>query len=55
MSQDYFERLFGIYSFNQIVVSFYPDENSEELIPIVLQKFNNDRRGINQIRVFRNT
>ena len=51
MSQDYFERLFGIYSFNQIVVSFYPDENSEELIPIVLQKFNMDRRSYNPIKL----
>lgn len=51
ISQNYFERLFGVYRFNQIVVSFYPDENSEELIPIVLQKFNSDRRGYNQIKL----
>ena len=51
VSQDYFERLFGIYRFNQIVVSFYPDENSEDLIPIVLNKFNLDRRGYKDIKL----
>ncbi len=51
VSQDYFGKLFGIYRFKEIVVSFFPNEDSEDLIPIILQKFNSDRRGINQIRL----
>lgn len=51
VSQDYFEKLFGIYRFKEVVVSFYPNEDSEELIPIILKKFNLDRRGLNHIKL----
>lgn len=49
ISQNSFERLFGRYRFNQMIVSFDKNENAEELIPIVLKKFNSDRRGYKQI------
>lgn len=51
VSQDYFGKLFGIHRFKEIVVSFYPNEDSEELIPIILKKFNFDRRGLNHIKL----
>lgn len=51
ISQNYFERLFNRYRFNQMIVSFDKNENSDDLIPIVLQKFNSDRRGYTSIKL----
>lgn len=51
VSQNYFERLFGRYRFNQMVVSFDKNEDVEELLPFLLKKFNDDRRGYGQIRI----
>ena len=51
LSQDYFEKLFGIYRFKQIVVSFEKNEDTEDILPIILKKFNDDRRGYNKIKL----
>lgn len=51
ISQGYFERLFGKYRYNELIVSFNKDEDAEDLIPLVLKKFNEDRRGYGQVRL----
>lgn len=51
VSQDYFERLFNIYRYKEIVISVDKDEDAEEMIPILLEKFNNDRNGYKSIRI----
>ena len=51
ISQNYFEYLFNRYRYNQIVISFDKDENAEDLIPILIQKFNSDRSGYKSVKV----
>ena len=51
ISQNYFERLFSKYRYNELVVSFDKDEDAEELIPVVIQKFNSDRNGYRDIKI----
>lgn len=51
ISQNYFERLFSKYRYNQLVVSFDKNEDAEELIPLVVQKFDRDRNGYRDIKV----
>lgn len=51
LSQNYFERLFNKYRFNQMIVSFDKSENADDLIPIVLQKFNGDRKGYTAVKL----
>lgn len=51
ISQNYFERLFNKYRYNELVVSFDKNEDAEELIPILIQKFNSDRNGYRNIKI----
>lgn len=51
ISQNYFERLFGKYRFREMIVSFDKNEDVEEILPFLLKKFNDERRGYGQIRV----
>lgn len=51
VSQEYFERLFGKYRYNEMIISFSKDENAEDLIPVLLNRFNSDRRGYGQVRL----
>lgn len=51
ISQAYFEKLFNKYNYDKLVISFNEDENAEDLIPILLKKFNSDRNTQNKIKV----
>lgn len=51
VSQGYFERLFGRYRYNELIVSFDKGEDAEDLIPLLLRKFNEDRRSYGQVRL----
>ena len=51
VSQGYFERLFGRYRYNELIVSFDKGEDAEDLIPLFLRKFNEDRRSYGQVRL----
>lgn len=51
VSQSYFERLFGRYRYNELIVSFDKKEDADDLIPVLLKKFNDDRRGYGQVRL----
>lgn len=51
VSQSYFEKLFGRYRFKEMTVSFDKNEDVEELLPFLLNKFNSDRRSYGDIRV----
>lgn len=51
ISQSYFEKLFGRYRFKQMTVSFDKNEDVEELLPFLLNKFNSDRRGYGDVRI----
>ena len=43
VSQDTYERIFGERNFSEIVISFEKGEDAEEYIPIILNKFRQDR------------
>lgn len=43
LSQDSFERIFSERNFSEIVISFEEGEEAEEYIPIILNKFRQDR------------
>lgn len=51
VSQGYFERLFGKYRYNELIVSFDKDESAEDLIPVLLKRFNEDRRSYGQVKL----
>lgn len=51
ISQEYFEQLFSRYSYDRVIVSFYQDEDAEELIPILLKKFKIDRGSLEDIKI----
>lgn len=51
VSQSFFEKLFGRYRFKQMVVSFDKNEDVEELLPFLLNKFNSDRRSYGEVRL----
>lgn len=51
ISQNYFEKLFGKYNFKQMIVSFDKNEDVEELLPFLLNRFNLDRRGYGEIKI----
>lgn len=51
VSQGYFERLFGKYRYNELIVSFDKNEDAEDLIPLLLKRFNEDRRSYGQVRL----
>ena len=43
LSQDTYERIFGERNFSELVISFEKGEDAEEYIPIILNKFRQDR------------
>lgn len=51
LSQEYFSELFNKYRYNELIISLDNNEDSEELIPIVMKKFNNDRSTYKDVKL----
>lgn len=51
VSQEFFEKLFDRHSYHQVVLSLDREENAEDLIPLLLQKFNGDRNSYKKVRI----